>query len=171
MRNFRIVAMAYEETTPENERNIKKITNSLVMKIEYPDESVIHFSGNFNEEKIKEKLKQIQILCEGKEHNFGVVVFDSLKYNPANPQEYDLLFCDLGRFAREYEITFVVVLQYDKPYYSLTLQDFQAEYGLDAGIEQDIELLISLEPMHPDKFVARVLKNRCGSTGNYLADI
>lgn len=24
MRSFRIVAMAYEETTPENERNIKK---------------------------------------------------------------------------------------------------------------------------------------------------
>ena len=37
MRNFRIVAMAYEETTPENERNIKKITNSLVMKIEYAE--------------------------------------------------------------------------------------------------------------------------------------
>ena len=53
MRNFRIVAMAYEETTPENERNIKRITNSLVMKIEYPDESVIHFSGDFNEEKNK----------------------------------------------------------------------------------------------------------------------
>lgn len=171
MRNFRIVAMAYEETTPENERVIRKITNSLVMKIEYAEESKVYFSGNFNEEKIREKFKQIQILCEGKEHNFGVVVFDSLKYNPANPQEYDLLFCDLGRFAREYEITFVVLLQYDKPYYSLDLQDFQAEYGYDGGIEQDIELLISLEPMHPDSFVARVLKNRCGSTGNYLAEI
>lgn len=171
MRNFRIVAMAYEETTPENERNIKKITNSLVMKIEYAEESKVYFSGIFNEERILEKLEQIRMLCEDKNHNLGVVVFDSLKYNPANPQEYDLLFCDLGRFAREYEITFVVLLQYDKPYYSLDLQDFQAEYGYDGGIEQDIELLISLEPMHPEKYVARVLKNRCGDTGNYLAEI
>ena len=64
MRNFRIVVMAYEETTPENERNIKKITNSLVMRSEYPDESVVLFSGDFNEEKIIEKLEQIQMLCE-----------------------------------------------------------------------------------------------------------
>ena len=163
--------MAYEETTPENERVIRKITNSLVMKIEYAEESKVYFSGIFNVERILEKLEQIRMLCEDKNHNLGVVVFDSLKYNPANPQEYDLLFCDLGRFAREYEITFVVLLQYDKPYYSLDLQDFQAEYGYDGGIEQDIELLISLEPMHPNKFVARVLKNRCGSTGNYLAEI
>ena len=59
MRNFRIVAMAYEETTPENERIIKKITASLVMKIEYPDETIIHFPGHFDEEKIKEKLEQV----------------------------------------------------------------------------------------------------------------
>lgn len=171
MRNFRIVAMAYEETTPENERIIKKITNSLVMKIEYPDESGVRFSGDFNEEKIREKLEEVREVCEKKEQNLGVVVFESLKYNPGNPQEYDVLFCDIGRFAREFEITFVVLLRYEKIYYTLTLRDFQAEYGLDAGIEQDIELLISLEPMHPNKFVARVLKNRCGDTGNYLADI
>ncbi|MBR5321679.1 MAG: hypothetical protein IKU41_07560 [Clostridia bacterium] len=171
MRNFRIVAMAYEETTPENERNIRKAVNSLVMKIKSPEETVMLFGSNFDEKKIKEKLEEVREVCEKKEQNLGVVVFKSLKYNPANPQEYDLLFCDLGRFAREYEITFVVLLQYDKPYYSLDLQDFQAEYGYDGGIEQDIELLISLEPMHPDSFVARVLKNRCGSTGNYLAEI
>lgn len=171
MRNFRIVAMAYEKATPENERNIKRITNSLVMKIEYPDESVVYFSEDFNEEKIIEKLEQLRMLFEGEEHNLGVVVFDSLKYNPANPQEYDLLFCDLGRIARELNITFVVLLRLEKIFYPLSLCDFQAEYGYDGGIEQDIELLISLEPMHPDSFVARVLKNRCGSTGNYLAEI
>lgn len=171
MRNFRIVAMAYEETTPENERNIKKITNSLVMKIEYPDESVIYFSGNFNEEKIRGKLEQIRMLCEDKNHNLGVVVVDSLKYNPANPREHDEIFYEMGFFAREFNITFVVLLRLEKIFYPLSLCHFQAEYGYDGGIEQDIELLISLEPMHPDSFVARVLKNRCGSTGNYLAEI
>lgn len=170
MRNFRIVAVAYEENTPENERIIRKITASLVREIEYPDETVVHFAGDFNEEKIVEKLEQVRMLCEGKEQNLGIVVFESLKYNPSNPQEYDLLFCDLGRFARELEITFVVLLRYEKSYYSMTLREFQAEYGEDGGIEQDIELLISLEPIHPNNFVARVLKNRCGNTGNYLVE-
>lgn len=170
MRNFRIVAMAYEQTTPENERTIKKITSSLVMKIKSPEETVMLFGSNFDEKKIRGKLEEVREVCEKKEQNLGVVVFDSLKYNSGIPQEYDALFSDIGRFARKFNITFVVLLRYDKSYYSLTLRDFQAEYGYDGGIEQDIELLISLEPMHPDKFVARVLKNRCGNTGNYLVN-
>lgn len=171
MRNFRIVAMAYKQNIPKNERTIKKITDSLVMEIESPDETSIYFAGDFDEQKIRDNLDQIYMLCACSNQNLGVVVFDSLKYNPDKPQEYDALFCDMGILARELEITFVVLLPYGKDYSSLTLQDFQAEYGYDGGIEQDIELLISLEPMHPDSFVARVLKNRCGSTGNYLAEI
>lgn len=171
MRNFRIVAMAYEETTPENERIIKKITASLVMKIEYPDETIIHFTGHFDEEKIKEKLEQVRMLCHRDDQGLGVIVFESLKYNPSNPQEYDDLFYEMGCFARDFSITFVVLLRYEKSYYPMTLHEFQAEYGTDGGIEQDIELLISLEPMHPNKFVARVLKNRCGDIGNYLVDV
>lgn len=171
MRNFRIVAVAYEENTPENERFVRKTVGSLAMKIKSPEETVMHFGSNFDKKKIREKLEKVREVCEKKEQNLGVVVFESLKYNPGNPQEYDVLFCDIGSFAREFEITFVVLLRYEKIYYSLTLRDFQAEYGLDGGIEPDIELLISLEPMHPNKFVARVLKNRCGDTGNYLADI
>lgn len=60
----------------------RKITASLVMKIEYPDETIIHFTGHFDEEKIKEKLEQVRMLCQRDDQSLGVIVFGTLKYNP-----------------------------------------------------------------------------------------
>ncbi len=171
MRNFRIVAVAYQKNTPINENVVRGAVGSLVTRIKSPEEKVMYFRSQLDEEKTREKLDKVRVVCEKKEENIGVVVFESLKYNPSNPQEYDYLFYEISTIAKEFDITFVVLLRYEKSYYYLGLRDFQAEYGKDGGIEQDIELLISAEPLHPDKYVARVLKNRCGNIGNYLIDV
>lgn len=165
MRDFKIVAVAYEEDMQ------KKILPALVNKVKTTEETVMHFGGAFDENKISEKLKKVRSVLEEKQQNLGVVVFDSLKYDPSKPAQYDNLFFDINSFAKEFDITIIVLLQYPKIYPSLSLQNFQAEYGKDGGIEQDIELLISVEHLHPDKLVERVLKNRCGGIGNYLIDV
>lgn len=171
MRDFRIVAVAYQKNTPINENIVRGAVDSLVSKMKSPEETVMVFRCQLDEEKTREKLDIVRATCEKQVENLGVVVFESLKYNPSNPQEYDYLFYEISTIAKEFDITFVILLQYEKSYYYLGLRDFQAEYGKDGGIEQDIELLISAEPLYPDKYVARVLKNRCGNIGNYLIDV
>ena len=114
MRNFRIVAVAYKQTTSENEKLVRASVGSLVMKIKSPEETVMHFSGNFDEEKVREKLEKVRTVCETKEQNLGVVVFDFFKYNPQKPQEYDCLFYEIAAVAKELDITFVVLLRYKK---------------------------------------------------------
>lgn len=165
MRDFRIVAVAYAENIQ------KRILPALVNKVKTTEETVMHFGATFDENKIREKLKEVRSVLEEKQQNLGVVVFDSLKYNPNVPEQYDDLFFELFSFAREFDITIIVMLRHIKTYDSLNLCDFQGEYGKDNGIEQDIELLISVEHLHPDKLVARVLKSRCGGIGNYLVSI
>ncbi len=165
MRDFRIVAVAYEEDMQ------KKILPALVNKVKTTEETVMHFGATFDENKVREKLKKVRSVLEEKQQNLGVVVFDSLEYDPSKPAQYDDLFFELFSFAREFDITVIVMLRHTKTYDSLNLCDFQGEYGKDNGIEQDIELLISVEHLHPNKLMARVLKSRCGGMGNYLINL
>ena len=114
MRDFKIVAVAYEEDMQ------KKILPALVNKVKTTEETVMHFGATFDENKIREKLKEVRSVLEEKQQNLGVVVFDSLKYDPSKPAQYDNLFFDINSFAKEFDITIIVLLQYPKIYPSLS---------------------------------------------------
>ena len=161
--NYNLIVIAFENRgTPMSDYMLLQI-HDTASKYKVEQQMCLYFDETLDESGIKQKLNEFKQGSKNKKKKTKYIVFQSLEYDMSNPQEYSELFSNVNSFAKEQNITIVILLKHPILFdYTLALNDFKTEH---------IDLLILVEQLWPDHNVARVIKNSCGNVGNFIMEV
>lgn len=98
------------------------------------------------------------------------IYFPHIRLEKYTNEDFENMIFEMKQISRKFDVDVVILFKHKSPKIHLTIKDFQRKYGAAGGIEQNLDVIISVELTGYRKSVVKVLKNKFGGLSEHYID-